>query len=150
MVHKQGTKGGKGGRKLSQSLSSPMGTPRGEERQLPLLAGNSSSSRPLLSRKASSCTLSPSIPALPTSSTSPPQPQVAKASNQGHTTSAHSLLPAGLGLLPPNPFQSLITWEIAKASLNTFLSVLGCTSRGRRGIETSALKPRFARIEPPL
>ena len=88
MVHKQGTKGGKGGRKLSQSLSSPMGTPRGEERQLPLLAGNSSSSRPLGSRKASSCTLSPSIPALPTSSTSPPQPQVAKASNQGHTTSA--------------------------------------------------------------
>jgi len=78
MVHKQGTKGGKGGRKLSQSLSSPIGTPRtpGEERQLPLLAGSSSNNRPLGSRKASSCTLSPSIPVLPlSSSSSPPQPQ---------------------------------------------------------------------------
>ena len=95
MVHKQGTKGGKGGRKLSQSLSSPIGTPRtpGEERQLPLLAGSSSNNRPLGSRKASSCTLSPSIPVLPlSSSSSPPQPQVAKPIIQGHLTSLTSAL----------------------------------------------------------
>ena len=78
MVHQQGAKVSKGRRKLSQSLSSPTGTPRtpGEERQLPLLAGSSSNKGALGSRKASSCTLSPSIPALPLSSSSPPQAQV--------------------------------------------------------------------------